>query len=51
MLAALRDLLAPGAVIAAASDKGQKIAHPDYRQVGKLRHGKRQVVFLIRRRL
>jgi hypothetical protein len=46
MLAALRSVLSPQAVVAVASDKGQKVAHPAYCQVGKMRQGKRQVVFL-----
>ncbi len=46
MLAALREFLAPGAIVAVAADKAQKAAHPAYRQVGKMRQGKRQVFFL-----
>jgi 23S rRNA G2445 N2-methylase RlmL len=46
MLQVMLDILGPGAVVAIASDKSQKVTHPGYRQVGKLRQGKRQVVFL-----
>jgi 23S rRNA (guanine2535-N1)-methyltransferase len=47
MLEAMRGILVNGAVVAIASDKSQKFAHPAYQQVGKMRQGKRQVVFLI----
>jgi tRNA G10 N-methylase Trm11 len=46
MLETLQGVLAPGAVLAVAADKDQPIAHPAYRQVGKMPHGRRQVVFL-----
>ncbi len=47
MLDALLGILAPGAVVAVASDKSQKFDHPAYRQAGKIRQGKRQVIFLV----
>jgi uncharacterized small protein (DUF1192 family) len=46
LLESLRDVLAAEAVVAIASIKGQKIAHAGYRQVGKLKSGKRQVLVL-----
>ena len=46
MLDALRPLLAPGAVVAIASDKGQKIEHEGYRRADWFQIGKRQVVLL-----
>ena len=46
LLENLRGVLADQALVAIASTKGQKIAHPAYRQLGKLKSGKRQVVFL-----
>lgn len=46
LLEALRAVLAPGAIIAAAADKGQKIIHPAFRRLRHLRAGKRQVIIL-----
>ncbi len=45
MLAALSGVLAPGGVVAIASDKGQKAAHPHYRRVDRFQLGKRRVEF------
>ena len=46
LLEALKPVLAPGAVVALASDKRQKIAHESYERLERLRLGKRQVVLL-----
>lgn len=46
MLAALRPVLAPGAVVAVASDKGQTAAHEAYHRVDRFQIGKRRVVLL-----
>ena len=46
LLENLRDVLADAALVVIASTKEQKIAHAGYRQVGKLKTGKRQVVVL-----
>jgi 23S rRNA (guanine2535-N1)-methyltransferase len=46
LLENLRGVLADGALVAVASGKEQKIAHEGYKQVGKLKLGKRQVVIL-----
>jgi len=46
MLDALAALLAQGGVAAVASPKQVAVGHPRYRQAGKLKLGKRQVVFL-----
>lgn len=46
MLEALRPVLAPGAVIAVASDKGQTPAHNAYRRADRFQIGKRRIVLL-----
>lgn len=46
MLEALRPVLAPGAVVAIASDKGQTPAHDAYRRVDRFQIGKRRIVLL-----
>ncbi len=46
MLEALLPVLATGAVVAVASSKQGPVSHPAYQQAGKLKLGKRQVVFL-----
>jgi 23S rRNA (guanine2535-N1)-methyltransferase len=46
MLEALLPVLAPGAGIAIAADKAQKIAHPAYRRIERFQIGKRQVSIL-----
>ena len=46
MLEALRPVLAPGAVVAVASDKGQTPAHDAYRRAGRFQIGKRRIVLL-----
>ncbi|MBN2393026.1 MAG: hypothetical protein JXR84_20020 [Anaerolineae bacterium] len=46
MLEALRSVLAPGAVVAIASDKGQKAAHEAYRRVDRFQIGKRRIILL-----
>ena len=46
MLDALLPVLAPQAVVALASDKQQKAAHPKFRRVGRFQVGKRKIVFL-----
>ena len=46
MLEALRPVLAPGAVVAIASDKGQKAAHEAYQRVDRFQIGKRRIVLL-----
>jgi hypothetical protein len=46
MLAALRGLLTPGAMVAIAADKAQKIAHAGFHRVERFQLGKRQIVLL-----
>jgi 23S rRNA (guanine2535-N1)-methyltransferase len=46
MLEALLPVLTPGAVVAIAADKAQKIAHPAYRRIERFQVGKRQVSLL-----
>ncbi len=46
MLEALRLVLAPGAVVAIASDKGQKAEHEAYQRVDRFQIGKRRIVLL-----
>ena len=46
LLENLREVLAARALVAIASAKQERSAHEAYRQVGKLKVGKRQVVFL-----
>jgi len=46
MLEALRPVLSPGAVVAIASDKGQKAAHEAYQRVERFQIGKRRIVLL-----
>jgi 23S rRNA (guanine2535-N1)-methyltransferase len=46
MLAALRPVLATGAIVAIAADKSQKISHEGYRRIERFKVGKRQVSFL-----
>jgi tRNA G10 N-methylase Trm11 len=46
LLAALRPALAPGAVVAVASDKAQRAAHEGYRRRSRFQLGRRHVVFL-----
>ena len=48
MLDALHTLLPARCLLAIASDKQQKIAHPDYRRLEKFQIGKRQVTILWR---
>ena len=45
MLEELLPVLAPHAVVALASDKQQKAAHPKFRRVGRFQVGKRKIVF------
>lgn len=45
-LEALQSMLRPGAVVAIAADKGQKIAHESYRRVDRFQIGKRHAVIL-----
>ena len=47
MLELLLPVLAPGAVVAVASDKGQTAAHDAYRRVDRFQIGKRRVVLLM----
>jgi SAM-dependent methyltransferase len=49
LLENLRDALADEAVVAIASTKQHKIAHEDYKQMGKFKSGKRQVVIFEKR--
>ncbi|HUX87113.1 MAG TPA: hypothetical protein VMW65_08935 [Chloroflexota bacterium] len=46
LLTALLPLLSPGAVVAVASDKGQRPGHASYQRLGKIQVGIRRVVFL-----
>jgi 23S rRNA (guanine2535-N1)-methyltransferase len=46
MLEALKPLLSAGAVVAIAADKGQRIAHENYRRLKRFQVGKRQIVLL-----
>ncbi len=46
MLEALRPVLAPGAIVAIASDKGQMPAHDTYRRADRFQIGKRRIVLL-----
>jgi hypothetical protein len=46
LLEALRSVLAPGAVVAIAADKAQRLAHESYRRVDRFQIGKRQIVLL-----
>jgi hypothetical protein len=46
MLYALGAVILPHTVLAVASDKAQKITHPSYRRIERLRMGKRQVTLL-----
>jgi tRNA G10 N-methylase Trm11 len=46
MLEALLDVLSPHSLVAIASDKQQKINHPQYKRLEKFQLGKRQVVIL-----
>jgi 23S rRNA (guanine2535-N1)-methyltransferase len=46
MLEALRPVLAPGAVVAIASDKGQKAEHAAYHRADRFQIGKRRIVLL-----
>ena len=46
MLEALRLVLSPHAVVAVASDKGQKLSHQGYQRIERFRVGKRQVALL-----
>jgi hypothetical protein len=46
LLAALLPALAPGAVVAVAANKGEKIGHAAYRRLERLSVGKRQIVVL-----
>jgi hypothetical protein len=48
MLDALHLLLPAGCLMAIASDKQQKIAHPDYRRLDRFQVGKRQVTILLK---
>jgi 16S rRNA G966 N2-methylase RsmD len=46
MLEALRQVLSPESIVAVAADKQQRVDHPAYQRLEKLRLGKRQVVIL-----
>jgi hypothetical protein len=46
MLESLRSALAPGAVVAVAADKGQKVTHEAYRRLDHFQIGKRRVVIV-----
>lgn len=46
MLDALQPCLSAQSVVAIAADKGQKIAHPAYRRVGRFNMGKRRIMLL-----
>lgn len=46
MLDSLLQVLAPGAVIAVATDKRQKVSHEGYRRVEKFQLGKRRITLL-----
>ncbi len=46
MLDALQTVLRPTAIVAIASDKGQRVAHPGYQRVARFQIGKRQVVLI-----
>jgi SAM-dependent methyltransferase len=46
MLESLRSVLAPGAVVAIASDKGQTAEHAAFRRVDRFQIGKRRIVLL-----
>lgn len=46
MLEALRPVLAPGAVVAIASDKGQTPVHAAYRRADRFQIGRRRIVLL-----
>lgn len=46
MLDTLHPFLAPNAVVAVISDKGQHARHPAYAQLERLRAGKRQIIIL-----
>lgn len=46
MLDALRGVLAPGGLVAVASDKHQKVAHERFQQVARFQVGKRRVTIL-----
>lgn len=48
MLEALRSVLAPGAVVAIASDKAQSPVHTAYRRAARFQIGKRRIVLLKR---
>ena len=48
MLEALHQVLSPQSVVSVASDKSQKIAHPGFRQLRRMKIGHRQIVFLSR---
>jgi len=46
MLEALLGVLAPEAVVVLSADKRQRVTHAGYQPVKRLKHGKRQIVFL-----
>jgi hypothetical protein len=46
MLEALLPLLNSGAVLAIATDKKQKVAHPKYARLERFQLGKRRIFFL-----
>jgi hypothetical protein len=46
LLETLHQIIAERAVVAVAADKSQKIAHPAFRQLRRMKIGHRQVVFL-----
>lgn len=46
MLGTLLAVLKPGALVAIATDKRQKVAHPAFHRAGHFRIGKREVTFL-----
>jgi tRNA G10 N-methylase Trm11 len=46
LLESLRSVLSEGAVVALASTKNTKIAHPEFRRIDQLKIGKRKVTFL-----
>lgn len=48
MLEALHQVLSHQGVVSVAADKSQKIAHPGFRQLRRMKIGHRQIVFLTR---
>jgi len=46
MLSALHSLLAPSAIVALATEKGQKVAHANYERLRQMTIGKRRITWL-----